>query len=120
VPAEARPICLSTVVLRDVILDFDSLILVIGWRRLFPRVPHFWRATALLFADGEEVSTAQLATIRHSTTLRHASSLVARDIRNMKQELFAHDPRIRITASGRGYSLVWVAAPTPEPGVAVA
>ncbi len=104
---EARPICLSTVVLGDVILDFESFIIVIGGHRTFPSVPHFWIAVALLFADGDEVTTAVLSAIRTGTVPVKTRSLISRDIRHLSRTLFTRDPRIRVTGSGRGYRLTW-------------
>ena len=105
--ADAKAICLTTVLLGDVILDFESIVVVVGGHRIFPRLPHFRIAAALLFAEGEEVSAATLYAIRTGMAPPRANSLIARDIRHMRRTVFARDPRITIHATRTGYRLVW-------------
>lgn len=104
---EPKPICLSTVVLGDVILDFEAVIIVIAGQRMFLKVSHFWIAAALLFAEGHEVSISTLLAIRNGAVLPRARSVISRDIRTMRATVFGRDPRIRVTATGRGYRLTW-------------
>ena len=104
---EPKPICLSTVVLGDVILDFEAVIIVIAGQRMFLKIAHFRIAAALLFAEGQEVSISTLLAIRNGAALPRARSVISRDIRTMKATVFGRDPRIRVTATGCGYRLTW-------------
>ena len=104
-PQDARPSCLTTVVLGDAILDFEAYAIVIGAERYFLPVRQFWIAAALLFAEGEEVPATYLALISRGALTRNIVHWVSREIRLLKSRVLSGKSGVLVSGTGQGYRL---------------
>ncbi len=97
--------CLTTVVLRDAILDFEAYAVVIRSRRHFLPVRLFTMFATLLLVEGEELSTARLAVIGKTEIPTNIVDGVNRDIQQIRRKLGLAEAGFEIKASRRGYML---------------
>ena len=102
---DARPSCLTTVVLGDAILDFEAYAIVIGAERYFLPVRQFWIAAALLFAEGEEVPATYLALISRGALTQNIVHWVSREIRLLKSRVLSCKSGVLVSGTGRSYRL---------------
>ena len=96
--------CLTTVVLRDAILDFEAYAVVIQSRRHFLPVRLFTMFATLLMAEDEELSTARLAVIGKTEIPTNIVDGVNRDIQQIRRKLGLAEAGFEIIASRRGYT----------------
>ena len=102
---DARPSCVTTVVLPGAILDFEAYAVVVGSERHFLPVQLFWIAAALLFAEGEEVPTTYLASIHRGPSAPNSVHWVSREVRQLRCKVLSSEAGLLVSGTGRGYRL---------------
>ena len=114
-PGEIEPVrrddagrfhCVPRVAFGDVVLDFGAHAIAVGPVRHLVPVRPFEIAAALLFAEGEEVTTAALAAICGTASARHANDVVGRHVGRLRRTVFADEGRAVPRGTGRGHRLV--------------